>query len=206
MLIEGVRYVRGQPKMLMILVLVFFVGTFGMNFQMTSALMATEVFGKDAAEYGVLGSAVAVGSLSGALLAARRPRVRLRLLFAAAIGFAAVEITAGLMPSYLLYVLCCPLIGLAAITLLNSANATLQVESDPVLRGRVMAIYMTVVMGGTPIGSPIVGWIGATYGARWTLFVGGVMVLVGVVLSLIVYAVARRRVAVPTVVPESMAV
>ena len=95
MLLEGLRYLRGQPKMLMILVLVFFAGTFGMNFQMTSALMATEVFDKGASEFGLLGSALAVGSLTGALLAARRPKVRVRLLFAAAVGFGVAEIVAA---------------------------------------------------------------------------------------------------------------
>ncbi len=190
MLLEGLRYLRGQPKMLMILVLVFFAGTFGMNFQMTSALMATEVFGKGASEFGLLGSALAVGSLTGALLAARRPKVRVRLLFAAAIGFGVAEIVAGSLPSYLAFALFCPLIGFATITLLNSANATLQVETDPELRGRVMAIYMTIVMGGTPLGAPVIGWIGETYGARWTLIVGGALVLVGVVLALLVHRLA----------------
>ena len=190
MLLEGLRYLRGQPKMLMILVLVFFAGTFGMNFQMTSALMATEVFGKGASEFGLLGSALAVGSLTGALLAARRPKVRVRLLFGAAVGFGVAEIVAGSLPSYLAFALFCPVIGFATITLLNSANATLQVETDPELRGRVMAIYMTIVMGGTPIGAPVIGWIGETYGARWTLIVGGVMVLVGVLLALLVHRLA----------------
>lgn len=193
MLLEGVRYLRGQPKMLMILVLVFFAGTFGMNFQMTSALMATEVYGKGASEFGLLGSALAVGSLAGALLAARRPRVRLRLLVVAAVGFGVAEIVAGTLPTYLAFALICPLIGLATITLLNSANATLQVEADPELRGRVMAIYMTIVMGGTPIGAPVIGWIGETYGARWTLIVGGTLVLVGVVLALLLHRSATEK-------------
>ena len=200
MLLEGVRYLRGQPKMLMILVLVFFAGTFGMNFQMTSALMATEVYGKGASEFGLLGSALAVGSLTGALLAARRPKVRVRLLFIAAVGFGVAEIVAGSLPSYLAFALFCPLIGLATITLLNSANATLQVESDPELRGRVMAIYMTIVMGGTPVGAPVIGWIGETYGARWTLIVGGVLVLVGVLLALLMhrFATSDERRTTPT--------
>lgn len=204
MLLEGLRYLRGQPKMLMILVLVFFAGTFGMNFQMTSALMATEVYGKGASEFGILGSALAVGSLSGALMAARRPKVRIRLLVFSAAAFGVAEIVAGSLPSYVAFVLFCPLIGLATITLLNSANATLQVESDPELRGRVMAIYMTIVMGGTPVGAPIIGWIGETYGARWTLIVGGVLVLVGVVLALLVYrstSAASRLAAEPLPVP-----
>jgi MFS family permease len=179
MLLEGVRYVRSQPKMMLILVMVFFAGTFGMNFQITSALMATQVFGKGAGEFGILGSAMAVGSLAGALLSARRVRIRVRLLVGAALGFGATEIVAGLMPTYLAFAIVCPLIGLCTLTMLNSANATMQLESEPALRGRVMALYMTIVMGGTPIGSPVIGWVGETYGARWTLILGGILVIVG---------------------------
>ncbi|WP_408899647.1 MFS transporter [Nocardioides sp. R1-1] len=196
MLREGLRYLRGQPKMLMILVLVFFVGTFGMNFQITSALMATEVFGKGAEEYGVLGSVLAIGSLTGALLAAGRSRVRVRLLMGAAVVFGVVEIAAGLVPTYLTFVLLCPLLGLSVITVLNSCNALLQTESDPALRGRVMAIYMTIVMGGTPLGSPFIGWIGEHFGARWTLVVGGALVLVGVGLAVAVRRLASEKAAV----------
>src|SRR5919107_1410591 len=179
MLLDGVRYVRSQPKMLMVLVLVFFAGTFGMNFQITSALMATQVFGKGAGEFGLLGSFMAIGSLAGALMAARRARIRVRLLIVAALGFGTAEIAAGLMPSYVLFAAMCPVIGFSVLTLLNSANATMQLESDPVYRGRVMALYMTIVMGGTPIGSPVIGWVGETFGARWTLVLGGVLVIAG---------------------------
>jgi MFS family permease len=193
MLLEGLRYLRSQPTMLMILVLVFFAGTFGMNFQVTSALMATQVFGKGAGEFGILGSCLAVGSLSGALLAARRPRIRIRLLFVAATGFGVAEIVAGSLPSYVAFAYFAPVIGLCTITLLNSANAMMQVSSDPALRGRVMALYMTVVMGGTPLGSPFIGWIGEHLGARWTLIIGGLLVLVGVALALVVFRLANRR-------------
>jgi len=194
MLLEGVRYVRSQPKMLMILVLVFFAGTFGMNFQITSALMATQVFDKGAGEFGILGSALAIGSLSGALMAARRPHIRLRLLIFAATAFGVAEIVAGLLPSYLAFACFAPVIGFCTITLLNSCNATMQMSSDPVLRGRVMALYMTVVMGGTPLGAPVIGLIGEQFGARWTLIVGGVLVLVGVGLALIVFHRLNREV------------
>lgn len=194
MLRAGFSYMRSEPKMLMILVLVFFVGTFGMNFQITSALMATDIFDKGATEYGVLGSALAVGSLTGALVAAGRTRVRVRLLMVAAVAFGLIEIVAGLMPSYLAFVLLCPLLGFSVITVLNSCNALLQVESDPALRGRVMAIYMTIVMGGTPLGAPVIGWIGEQYGARWTLVVSGTLVLVGVAAAVAVRALAERRV------------
>lgn len=187
MLREGVRYVSGQPKMILILILVFFAGTFGMNFQITSALMATEEFGKGAGEFGLLGSAMAVGALAGALLAARRVRIRLRLLVVAALGFGVAEIVAGLLPTYVAFALFAPLIGFSTLTLLNSANATMQLESEPALRGRVMALYMTIVMGGTPLGSPFIGWIGEHLGARYTLVIGGSLVILGALLAVAVF-------------------
>jgi MFS family permease len=193
MLREGVRYVRSQPKMMMILVMVFFAGTFGMNFQITSALMATQVFGKGAGEFGLLGSAMAVGSLTGALMAARRVRIRLRLVAGAAVGFGLAEIVAGLMPTYVAFALMCPLIGFFTLTMLNSANATMQLESAPALRGRVMALYMTIVMGGTPIGSPIIGWVGQTLGARWTLLVGGLLTIAGAGLAAALFGRPSRE-------------
>ncbi|WP_067440744.1 MFS transporter [Nocardioides jensenii] len=184
---EGVEYVRRQPRMVLILIMVFFAGTFGMNFQITSALMATDVYGKGAGEFGLLGSTMAIGSLAGALMAARRVHIRLRLLVLAGLGFGVAEIAAGLMPTYLTFVVVTPLIGFATLTLLNSANSVLQLESDPQLRGRVMALYMTIVMGGTPLGSPIIGWIGEAFGARWTLVIGGVLTMAGVGLAVAVF-------------------
>ncbi|QDH11108.1 MFS transporter [Nocardioides dongxiaopingii] len=187
-LLEGVRYVRSQPRMVLILIVVFFAGTFGMNFQVTSALMATETFGKGAGEFGVLGSAVAVGSLTGALLSARRTRIRLRLLLGSAVGFGVALVVASTLPTYLSFALFVPLIGLATLTMLNSANAMMQLTAAPELRGRVMALYMTIVMGGTPIGSPIIGYVGERFGARWTFAAGGLLTLVGVVVAVAVYA------------------
>ena len=193
MLLEGVRYIRSQPKMMMILVMVFFAGTFGMNFQITSALMATHVFGKGAGEFGILGSAMAVGSLVGALLSARRVHIRLRLVAGAGIGFGLAEIVAGVMPTYLAFALVCPLIGVCTLTMLNSANATMQLESEPALRGRVMALYMTIVMGGTPVGSPFIGWVGQQFGARWTLLGGGMLTILGVVIAVALFARPARE-------------
>lgn len=188
---EGVAYVRTQPKMLVVLVLVFFVGTFGMNFAITSVLMATEVFGKGASEFGLLGSALAVGSLTGALLAARRSRIRLRLLLGAAVGFGLAEIVAGTLPTYLLFALFCPVIGVLMLTVLNSANATMQLESDPLMRGRVMALYMTVVQGGTPLGAPFIGWVGEELGARMALWACGGLTILGALLGFALLARLR---------------
>jgi MFS family permease len=152
------------------------------------------VFGKGAGEFGILGSMMAVGSLTGALLAARRSHIRIRLVAGAAVGFGVTEIVAGLMPSYVAFALMCPLIGLCTLTMLNSANATMQLESEPALRGRVMALYMTIVMGGTPIGSPIIGWVGQQFGARWTLLGGGTLVIFGVALAVVLFARPTRGV------------
>jgi MFS family permease len=173
--LEGIRYVRARPDLQLVMVIIFFVGTFGLNFQMTSALMATEVFHKGAGAYGLLGSVVAIGSLSGALLAARRGKPRLRLIVLAAVAFGVVEIAAGLMPSYYWFMATLIPLGLCQMTLLNSANATMQLAVDPVMRGRVMALYMAVLMGGTPIGAPLIGALAEALGARWSLIGGGLI-------------------------------
>jgi MFS family permease len=194
---EGVAYVRARPDLLLILAIVFSAGTFGLNFQMTSALMATEVFGKGPTEYGLLGTFLAVGSLTGALVAAGRTHVRHRLVIGAGLVFGAVVTIAGLMPSYLTYALVTPLIGLSALTLITSANAYMQLHTEPGMRGRVMALYMMIFMGGTPAGAPVIGWIGETFGARWTLVLGGLLTIAGVVLATLVFARARGISVVP---------
>ena len=184
---DGIRYVRSRPDLMLLLATVFFVGTFGMNFQMTSALMATEVFHKGAGEYGVLGSIMAIGSLGGALLAARRPRPRQRLVIGSAVAFAVVEIAAGIMPSYLTFAAILPLLGLTALTMVTSANATIQLSVTPQMRGRVTALYLMIFLGGTPLGAPFIGWIGEFFGARWTLIAGGLITLVGTLIALALF-------------------
>ena len=174
-ILEGIRYVRNRPDLMTVMVVVFFVGTFGLNFQLTMALMATEVFEKGAGEFGLLGSIMALGSLSGALLAASRGRPRLRLLLLSAMAFGAVEIVAGLMPTYTLFALMLVPVGLTALTFITAANSIMQLGVDPVMRGRVMALYMAVFFGGTPIGAPLVGAVAEAFGPRWSLIVGGVV-------------------------------
>jgi MFS family permease len=190
MIREGVHYVRNRPDLLLVLAVVFFTGTFGLNFQMTSALMATEIFDKGPTEYGLLGTFMAVGSLTGALVAARRETVRHRLIIGAALTFGAVEIVAGAAPTYATFAIITPLLGLSALTMITAANAFVQLHTDAGMRGRVMALYMMIFMGGTPAGAPLVGWIGEQYGARMTLFFGGAMTIIGV---LVASAVFLRR-------------
>ncbi|MCW2830508.1 MAG: transporter, partial [Aeromicrobium sp.] len=180
---DGMTYVRSRPDLVLILTCVFFVGTFGMNFQMTSALMTTEVFDKGAGEYGLLASIMAIGSLAGALMAARRARPRLRVVVLAGAAFSVIEIVAGLMPTYPTFAAVLPLLGLSALTMITSANATIQLTSSPMMRGRVAALYIMVFLGGTPFGAPLVGWVGETFGARWMLIGGGAVTLVGISLA-----------------------
>ena len=189
----GVSYVRGRPDLMLILGIVFFTGTFGLNFQITSALMATEVYGRGSAEFGLLGTFLAVGSVTGSLLAARRTRVRHRMVVGAALLFGLIEIAAGLMPSYLLFALLCPLLGLTALTMITSANAFMQLHTEPGMRGRVMALYMMIFIGGTPLGAPMIGWIGEAFGPRWTLILGGLFTVLGVAGSALLYLRWRQR-------------
>ena len=198
----GLRYVRGRPDLMLVLAIVFFAGTFGLNFQLTSALMATEVFGKGATEYGLLGTFMAVGSLTGSLLAARRIRVRQRLIVVAALTFAVVEMVAGAMPTYLAFALMTPLLGISALTMITAANTFVQLNTDPGMRGRVMALYMMIFIGGTPLGAPLIGWIGEVAGARWTLWIGGAATAVGVLAATAVYLWTRPA---PTVTREVLA-
>jgi len=181
---EGLRYVRGRRDLLLVLLVVFCVGTFGMNFQLTSALMAAQEFGRGPQEYGILGTFMAVGSLAGALLAARRrsaPSGRYLVIMATLFGL--MEVVAGLMPTYWSYAAALPVLGLGALLTLTAANAAVQLGTDPALRGRVMALYAMVLMGGTPLGSPLLGWVGEVYGPRWTLIGGGALTVLGVAAS-----------------------
>jgi len=174
---DGIRYVRGRSDIVVIMVVVGVVSTFGLNFQLTSALMARTEFGRGAGEYGVLGSILAIGSLTGALLAARRERPRVRLVIGAAFGFGLASGAMALMPTYTSFAVACIPVGLASLTMMTAANATIQMSTEPAMRGRVMALYMMVFLGATPVGSPVVGWIGEEFGARWSIGIGSITAL-----------------------------
>ncbi len=174
---EGMAYVRHRPDIMLILVMVFMLGTFGMNFQLTTALMATDTFHKEAIGFGLLGSIMAVGSLAGALTSARRSRPRLRVLMVSMAGFTIWSAAAALAPTFVLFAVLLIPTGFAAITFLNTANSMVQLSVSPVMRGRVMALYMAVFLGGTPIGAPMIGWVGDTLGARWTILIGSIATL-----------------------------
>jgi MFS family permease len=171
-LIDGFRYVKNRPDLLVIFTIIFIIGTFGLNFPIFISTMATVVFHQGAGEYGLLSSIMAVGSVIGALMAARRERPRVAFLFAGAAIFGVGCTLAAVLPGYWLFAAALVIIGVSAQTLTTSANAVVQLSTDPQVRGRVMAIYMAIFMGGTPIGAPIVGWVADTFGPQWGLAVG----------------------------------
>jgi MFS family permease len=194
---EGLRYVRGRRDLLLVICVLCAVGTFGFNFQISTALMATHVFHMGASAFGLLTTAFAAGSLMGALLSARRAgstgsRPGLRLVIGLAFAFGTLEFVSGFAPTYTsFFVLLIPT-GLFAIAFATSANAFVQLGADATLRGRVMAIYMLAFVGGTPLGAPLLGWLAQTAGARWSLLGGGLATLACTAVAL---AVLRPRAA-----------
>lgn len=188
---EGFSYVRNRGDLQLVMLLVFVLGTFGMNFQITMALMATKVFDKGAGEFGLLGSIMAIGSLSAALFSARRKVPRLRVLLISLAAFTVVATVAAMAPTYWTFALALVPVGFSALTALTTANAMVQTRVAPEMRGRVMALYMAIFMGGTPVGAPVIGWIGQQWGARWTIGVGSIAV--GLALVVVTIWLARSR-------------
>jgi len=178
---EALSYVRARPGLWMPLILVFFVSTFGMNFQVTTALMSRTVFHTGASAFGLASAVFALGALGGALLAARRSRPTLRLLLATSFAFSIFEIVTGMAPSYLAFVLALVPTGVAVLTFTTAANSSTQLNTAAEMRGRVMGLYMLVFLGGTPIGSPLAGWVAEVAGTRVSLIAGGVISMLATV-------------------------
>jgi MFS family permease len=177
-LMAGLRYVRGRPDIMAVLVLVFCVSTFAFTFFTTLAIAAANVFHREADGYGLLSTLLAVGSFSGALLAVRRSTRRkpgLTLLVGAGFVFGLLEVVVGVMPTYLAFGLALIPCGVAMMTFMNTANSTLQLSVAPEMRGRVMALYMLVFIGGNPIGAPMTGWLAAEFGGRSPFVIGGLI-------------------------------
>ena len=192
---EGFRYVTQRSDLVVALGVGFAVGTWGMNFQMTNVLMARNEFGLGATAYGVLGSVMGIGSLVGALLAARRKAApSLRFVVASASVFAVFLGISGLAPTAHVYAVCLPLLGLSALITLTATNMYVQTNVDAQVRGRVMALYMTLLMGGTPIGSPLLGLLADHFGPRAPMVGGALLQAATIILVvLVVRTVIARR-------------
>jgi MFS family permease len=169
---EGFRYLRQRPDLRAILLMLFLIGTFALNFAIFISTMSVTVFHKGSGRFGLLTSTMAIGSVTGALLAARRSKPTLTHLLA---GVASLGVGLGLaaiMPSYGLFGVTLVLIGVSAQTFTTTANSVVQLSTEPAMRGRVLAILLAIALGGTPIGAPIVGWVADRFGPRRALAVG----------------------------------
>jgi MFS family permease len=176
---DGIRYAWNRPELRFPLLLMLVVGTLAFNFSVLMPLMAKFAFNSGASTFGLLMSFMGVGAFAGALVSANRARPTHRLLALAGVAFGGLLIGAALAPTLPIELLVLVPMGAAMITFQATANSLLQLNSDPAFRGRVMALYVMVFLGTTPIGGPIVGWIAQQFGARVGLGLGGLATLIG---------------------------
>jgi MFS family permease len=192
---EGIAYAKARPDIYVVMLMVFFLATFGLNFQIFNALMATQEFGLGPANFGLMGTFIAIGSLSGAIGSARLERFRnTKFVIRGGIAFSASIMVLSILPNYITYVIWLPICGVTALTTLVSANSIVQTSTDPAIRGRVMGLYLLIFMGGTPFGSPLIGATTDLIGIRPTIALCGGISLFA---SLFIWFKYKNRVAVP---------
>ncbi len=184
-LLEGFRYVWRRPDIMTILLMLFLIGTFGINFPIFISTMAVSVFHVGAGGFGLLTSMMAIGSVAGALLSARREKPGLSVITIAAAVFGGGFCLAAAMPSYALFGCALIVIGMSAQTFTTTANSTLQLSTEPEMRGRVIALFLAIAVGTTPIGAPFIGWVADTFGPRWALGVGAASGFGAVIVALL---------------------
>ena len=192
---EGIAYAKARPDIYVVMLMVFFLATFGLNFQIFNALMATQEFGLGPASFGLMGTFIAIGSLSGAIGSARLERFRnTKFVILGGIAFSASIMMLSILPNYISYVIWLPICGVTALTTLVSANSIVQTSTDPAIRGRVMGVYLLIFMGGTPFGSPLIGATTDLIGIRPTIALcGGISLLA----SLYIWFKYKNRVELP---------
>ena len=192
---EGIAYAKARPDIYVVMLMVFFLATFGLNFQIFNALMATQEFGLGPASFGLMGTFIAIGSLAGAIGSARLERFRnTKFVIKGGIIFSVSIMAFSIIPSYSLYILWLPICGFTALTTLVSANSIVQTSTDPAIRGRVMGLYLLIFMGGTPFGSPLIGTSAELIGIRPTIAACGGISLFA---SLFIWFKYKNRVTVP---------
>ncbi|MDD2796197.1 MFS transporter [Acidocella sp.] len=189
--IAGLRYVWGRPDLKAILVMLFLIGTFGLNFPIFISAMTIKVFHADARGYGMLSSIMAIGTVAGALLNAGRRKARFGSLLLGSGVFWIGCTLAALAPCYWLFAGALAIIGVASLILINTSNSLMQLSTEPAMRGRVMALRVGVALGGTPVGAPIVGWVADHCGPRWALGVGAASGFAAMIAG--AYTLARRE-------------
>lgn len=189
---EGINYIKSRPDIVAIIATIFFASTFGLNFQIFNTLLATKVFHKSAGAFGLLGTVLAVGSLSAAIVSTRLDqRRRPSFIIGFAIVFGLTLVLSALMPNYLAYALSLPIAGFIALTAMISANTYVQTTTPQELRGRVMGFYVFIFLGSAPLGSPFIGWLSDEFGIREAVATCGVITSLG---AIITYLLMRERI------------
>ena len=188
---EGLRYVWRRPDLMAILIMLFLIGTFAMNFPIFISTMAVNVFHSDARGFGLLSSIMAAGTLSGALFAAGGKKPGLASLSVGAGVFGLGCTLAAIAPGYWWFAAALAVSGAALLTLTNSSNSIMQLSTEPSMRGRVMALRVGIALGGMTIGAPIVGWVANHFGPRWSLGIGAVSGFAAALVALLF--LARRK-------------
>jgi MFS family permease len=203
---EGLTYVRANPQLYVPIALIAVIGMFGLNFQITLALIAKQTFQMGAGSYGALSAMLATGSLLGALASARRSTVpSARVLYGSALAFGICEVLTGLAPTYAVMAVLLVPTGIAVLTFTTAANATVQLASAPHMRGRVMALYVLVFLGGTPIGAPVIGVVAEVLGPRSSLLIGGAVSAAAAVVAALYLRAVSASAGTSARVPQSAA-
>ncbi|MGD0445358.1 MAG: MFS transporter [Edaphobacter sp.] len=186
--IEGLRYVWARPDLRAILVMLFLIGTFGLNFPIFISTMAVNVFHADARGFGLLSSMMAIGTISGALLAAGRDKPSFRTLLFGSGVFGIGCSLAAFSPGYWWFAAALAVTGVAILTFTNATNSMMQLSTRPNMRGRVMATRVGVGLGGTAMGAPILGWVANHFGPRWALGIAAVAAFLAALVAALMMA------------------
>jgi MFS family permease len=190
-IVDGLRYVWRRADLLMPIGLVLVIGLVGFNFQITLAVLAKTVFHTGAAQFGLLSTAHGLGALAGALVSTQRHgRPSAKLVLGAAAAFGVFETLAGFAPTFWLVAALLVPTGFFMILFAQAANQRVQLGTDPSFRGRVMALYVMVFLGTTPVGGPLIGWIAEQFGPRSAIWLGGML---SVVAASVAFAVHTRH-------------
>jgi MFS family permease len=190
-IVDAVRYVRQRRDLAIPMILILVAGLFAFNFTVTLPVLAKNVFHRGAGEFGLLSTCLAIGALVGALAgSSRSKRPSTFTVTAAAIAFGSLETVLGLSPSFVLTLLLLIPTGFAMIFFAQAANQRVQMGTEATIRGRVMALYVLVFMGTTPVGAPVVGWVGEAFGPRTAIWAGGAVTLIA---AIVVFALEQRR-------------
>jgi MFS family permease len=186
--LEGLRYVWARPDLRSILVMLFLIGTFGLNFPIFISAMAVNVFHTDARGFGLLSSIMSIGTMSGAFLLAGRDKPTFASLLLGS-GWLGIGCSlAAFSPGYWWFAAALAVIGVAALTFTTATNSMMQLSTRPTMRGRVMALRVGVALGGTAIGAPMVGWVANHFGPRWSLGTGAVSAFLAAIVAALMMA------------------